>query len=98
MAGSPAIGTGGPNVGGYELDQRGYARSTTGPISIGAYEANSPGNPFLVTSTSDPSIIQVGTLRTAIDYANNNLSLDHEALLTWDHISIIKTCDAFAYV
>ena len=76
VSGSPAIAAGGANTGGYEIDQRGMARALSGQISIGAYEYNSPGNPFVVTSTADPSSLTLGTLRTALDYSNHNPSMD----------------------
>ena len=71
VSGSAAIGAGGANSG-YQLDQRGLARSLSGPISIGAYEYAPAGNPFLITSTVDPSSNTIGTLRTAFNYVNAN--------------------------
>ncbi len=76
LIGSSAIDAGGPNVGGYELDQRGYARPASN-ISIGAYEYNEIGNPFLVTTNVDPASGDLfGSLRTALNYANANPLLD----------------------
>jgi filamentous hemagglutinin family protein len=76
VPGSKAIAKGGPNVGGFELDQRDLARPLTGQISIGAYEANSAGNPFVITSKNDQSSIVIGTLRTALAYSNANPLID----------------------
>ncbi len=71
IANSPAIAAGSP-ASDYEIDQRGLARPLSGQVSIGAYEYNPIGNPFIITSTADQSGLALGTLRTALDYANNN--------------------------
>ena len=71
VSGSAAIGAGGTNSG-YQIDQRGLARALSGQISIGAYEYAPAGNPFLITSTVDPSSNTIGTLRTALNYMNAN--------------------------
>ena len=71
VSGSAAIGAGGANSG-YQIDQRGLARKLTGQISIGAYEYAPEGNPFIITSTVDPSSNTIGTLRTALNYVNAN--------------------------
>ena len=71
VSGSAAIGAGGTNSG-YQIDQRGLARALSGQISIGAYEYAPVGNPFIITSTVDPSSNSIGTLRTAFNYVNAN--------------------------
>jgi hypothetical protein len=71
ISGSAAIGAGGANSG-YQIDQRGLARALSGQISIGAYEYAPAGNPFIITSTVDPSSATLGTLRTALNYVNTN--------------------------
>ena len=77
LAGSPAINTGAAVISGVTVpatDQRGALRNpnklTSGTtIDVGAYEVSSS---YLVTSTGDSLV--AGTLRSAVNWANNNPS------------------------
>ncbi len=76
LAGSPALGEGdGSN--GVLVDQRGALRGATGLSDIGAYEASSV---YLVTTTQDT--LDVGSLRSAIAWANVNVNPDNPPTLT----------------
>ena len=75
LAGSPAIDAGAAVIPGYSVpttDQRGALRNPTGstaatPIDVGAYEISSS---YLVSSTGDSLL--AGTLRSAVEWADNN--------------------------
>ena len=94
VASGPAVGNGGSNTGGYEIDQRGYARDLSGNIDIGAYEYSTPGNPFKVTSISDTAGKNIGQLRTAFIYANNNSYFD--PTITFDSAGLFSTQQTIA--
>jgi hypothetical protein len=79
LSGSPAIDAGANSISGLTIpttDQRGALRGPAGVnagthVDIGAYEATSS---YQVTSTADSS--DVGTLRTAIGWANVNTNVN----------------------